>query len=241
MKSPTGNKIFNVVINDDCRDGLKCIKSESFDLIIADPPYRIKSWEGFGSKHDKSYGVEPPEYAEWLPECTRLLKVTGSIIIFETPMNMFDLKAAMEAAGLTVQPPLCWFVNFRKSHPRKGYYNSHWEPMMWGTKTDKWYFDSKPLRGGGSHYGGDVYEAPAIMRAKVPGQKPPKLIERLIAVHTPPEGDVFDPFGGSGTSALAAMRLGRSCITIEVDKELCDHISCELQKLTEELNSESIK
>jgi DNA modification methylase len=214
----------HVVHQGDCRELLAQVPESSVDLVLADPPYRIRSWQAFGSKHDRTYGVEPIEYSSWLPACRRVLKDSGSILVFETPMNMFALKEEMEKAGFIVQPPLAWFVSFRKSHPRRGYYNSHWEPISWGTKTDKWYFDSKPLRGKGSRWGGDVFEAASVVRARVPGQKPLKLIQRQVEVHVPPGGVVLDPFAGSGTTALAALATGRSSISMEIDAELCEYI-----------------
>jgi DNA modification methylase len=201
----------------DCREILKELPPESADLIIADPPYRIKSWRGFGSKHNKSYDTEPLEYDEWLGGCYDVLKPGGTILIFESPFNIFEVNRAMRVHLFNTRPPIIWFVNFRKSHPSKGNYNNHYEPILWGHRGEEWYFDSKPLKGGGSHYGGDVFEAPAVMRALVPGQKPDKLIERLIAVHCPEGGLVLDPFGGAGTTTLAAKRLNRKSHIIEID------------------------
>lgn len=54
-------------------------------------------------------------------------------------------------------------------------------------------------------------------------QKPLKLIERLI-IASSNEGDiVLDPFLGSGTTAIAAKKLGRKFIGVEVDKDYCEY------------------
>ena len=54
-----------------------------------------------------------------------------------------------------------------------------------------------------------------------PTQKPEKLIARLILASTQ-EGDmIFDPFGGSGTTASVARKLNRRFCTIEQEKEYC--------------------
>lgn len=50
-----------------------------------------------------------------------------------------------------------------------------------------------------------------------PTVKPVDLMAWLVRLICPPGGVVLDPFGGSGTTALAAMREGRSCVTIERD------------------------
>ena len=48
---------------------------------------------------------------------------------------------------------------------------------------------------------------------------PPNLIEPCILAGCPKGGTVLDPFGGSGTTALVADRLGRDAIIIELNKE----------------------
>lgn len=49
-----------------------------------------------------------------------------------------------------------------------------------------------------------------------PTQKPVKLIERAIAASCPPQGLVFDPFAGSGTTGQAAMNLSRKFIMVDL-------------------------
>jgi site-specific DNA-methyltransferase (adenine-specific) len=64
-----------------------------------------------------------------------------------------------------------------------------------------------------------------FLRGKTPRQnthptvKPVKLMEYLITLITPPNGIVLDPFLGSGTTALAALNLGRFFIGIELNEE----------------------
>lgn len=50
-----------------------------------------------------------------------------------------------------------------------------------------------------------------------PCQLPEKLLERIIKLTTPPGGVVFDPFCGAGTTAIAAVKLGRRFVTVDVD------------------------
>ncbi len=53
-------------------------------------------------------------------------------------------------------------------------------------------------------------------------QYPTALIEYLLKATCPPSGTVLDPFMGSGTTALAAMKLGLNCIGVEISKRYCD-------------------
>jgi len=54
-----------------------------------------------------------------------------------------------------------------------------------------------------------------------PTQKPEKLIAKLILASTAPGGYVFDPFLGSGTTAVVSKKLGRTFLGIELDSEYC--------------------
>ncbi|MBL8793825.1 MAG: site-specific DNA-methyltransferase [Planctomycetia bacterium] len=54
-----------------------------------------------------------------------------------------------------------------------------------------------------------------------PAQKPEKLIAKLVLASSRPQDLVFDPFLGSGTSAVVAKKLGRRYCGIEVDRDYC--------------------
>ena len=56
-------------------------------------------------------------------------------------------------------------------------------------------------------------------KRKYPTQKPLKLLQRIIKASSESGGWVLDPFCGSGTTAIAAMELGRNCITMDVNPD----------------------
>lgn len=56
----------------------------------------------------------------------------------------------------------------------------------------------------------------------VEAQKPVHLMQALIELCTRPGSLVFDPFAGSGSTAVAALRSGRRCLAIEINSELCE-------------------
>ena len=68
-----------------------------------------------------------------------------------------------------------------------------------------------------------------------PTQKPLKLIERLVLASSEPGHTVLDPFCGSGTSVIAAVRHGRVCLAMEVDEEMAsranDRVKAELAQI----------
>jgi site-specific DNA-methyltransferase (adenine-specific) len=58
-----------------------------------------------------------------------------------------------------------------------------------------------------------------------PTQKPEKLLARLLLASSRPDDIVFDPFLGSGTTAVVAKKLGRRFLGIELDAEYCSWAS----------------
>jgi len=72
---------FNKIYNEDCIIGMKKIPNETVDIIICDPPYNIG--KNFGNDSDKQ---DMNNYLlwcdEWITECLRILKPTGTLYIF---------------------------------------------------------------------------------------------------------------------------------------------------------------
>ncbi|WP_100521754.1 DNA-methyltransferase [Mycobacteroides abscessus] len=90
------------------------------------------------------------------------------------------------------------------------------QPIKASTGEDK--RDAFTDRGGRNP--GDVWEIPT---QPFPGAHfavmPPKLAQRCIAAGCKPGGTVLDPFSGSGTTGMAAQRLGRKYIGIDLNAE----------------------
>ena len=62
--------------------------------------------------------------------------------------------------------------------------------------------------------------------------KPVNLVARLIINNTRPNDIVLDPFGGGGSTLVAAHQLGRTAHLIELDPKYCDVICTRWQKIT---------
>ncbi|MBR4075847.1 MAG: site-specific DNA-methyltransferase, partial [Lentisphaeria bacterium] len=63
-----------------------------------------------------------------------------------------------------------------------------------------------------------------------PTQKPEKLLAKLILAGTDPGDLVFDPFLGSGTTAVTAKKLGRHYCGIEMNQEYCLWAAARLER-----------
>ena len=78
----------------------------------------------------------------------------------------------------------------------------------------------KRWNGGGHHA---FYEVGTVKHNRVhPTQKPEQLLTKLVEDFTDPNDLILDPFAGSGTTGVAAKRLGRRCILIEREEKYCE-------------------
>jgi site-specific DNA-methyltransferase (adenine-specific) len=55
-----------------------------------------------------------------------------------------------------------------------------------------------------------------------PAQMPVEIARRLVSLYTPKNGTVLDPFMGSGTTAIACMKMKRKFIGIEIEQKFFD-------------------
>lgn len=99
----------------------------------------------------------------------------------------------------------------------------------------------KPKGGGLDHWfgGRTEYEASDVWRINRdngndylhPTQKPVELPSRAITNSCPPEGLVYEPFLGSGSTIVAAHQLNRRCYGLEIDPKYCQIIIDRMHKL----------
>lgn len=64
-----------------------------------------------------------------------------------------------------------------------------------------------------------------------PTPKPPELAEHFIKLHTREGETVLDPFNGGGSTGVAALRMGRRYIGVEIDPQWFDHTCRRLEKV----------
>ncbi|MFH1689139.1 MAG: site-specific DNA-methyltransferase [Candidatus Eisenbacteria bacterium] len=223
-------------------DSLKLLEElpdESIDMIFADPPYFLsndgitcKAGEMVSvnkGKWDKSPGIESiHEFnTAWLEKCQRVLTKNGTIWVSGTTHVIFSVGLAMQQLRYKVLNDITWFKTNAPPNLSCRYFTHSTEHVIWAAKSkkSKHKFDYKLMKeiNGGKQMR-DVWNITAPgkgekQHGKHPTQKPLALLERLILASTE-EGDVtLDPFAGSGTTALASLRLRRRSLGIELDKD----------------------
>jgi site-specific DNA-methyltransferase (adenine-specific) len=234
------------LVKGDCLETLNKLPESSIDMIFADPPYNLSN-DGFtcqGGKMvtvnkgnwDKSKGFENDVefHSEWIRACKRVLKKDGSIWISGTYHSIFQCGFMLQKHGFHILNDIAWFKPNASPNLSCRFFTASHETLIWARKDKKGKhtFNYEAMKNG--DFPKDKIKVPnKQMRSvwwnpttpkiekeygKHPTQKPLDVLERIVIASTNPGDIVLDPFMGSGTTGLAAMKYGRNFIGIERDK-----------------------
>jgi site-specific DNA-methyltransferase (adenine-specific) len=190
------------------------------DLILCDPPYGINAGrQGFRDRtvHHHNYEDTPELAREIIKtlaiEGFRICKPDANIFLFGDVDHFQYFKDQFSAMGWTVwRRPLIW----RKSNEGLAPWGQHGPrytyDMIFYAKKGQRGLISTPL---------DVLDYSRVSRSarEYAAQKPVELLEELIEVSTLPGDFVLDPCLGSGSTLVAARKLKRHGLGIEVDED----------------------
>jgi site-specific DNA-methyltransferase (adenine-specific) len=225
------------LLRGDCLDTLERLEPESIDLVFADPPYFLSNGGTTcksgrrttvdKGKWDKSLGVEENHAFNraWLSACRRLLKPNATIWVSGTSHVIYSVGFAMQQLGFKLLNEIVW----EKPNPPPNlscrYFTHSTETILWAARDrkSKHHFAYQAMR---QENGGKQMKSVWRMTApsksekahgKHPTQKPLALLERILAASCPSGGIVLDPFNGSGTTGVAAVRAGLRYVGIDLD------------------------
>ena len=229
----------NLILGDTFKIMPKMIQ-ETVDMIFADPPYFLSnggitckggkmvsvnkgSWDKIG-KNETSIDDKHKFNRKWIKLCKRVLKPNGSIWISGTLHNIYSIGMALEQEGFKIINNITW----QKTNPPPNLacrcFTHSTETILWAQKNDKMsrhffnYEKMKELNNGKQMkdvWIGSLTRKSEKIDGKHPTQKPEYLLERIIQASTEPGYVVFDPFCGSGTTGVEALRNGCKFIGIE--------------------------
>lgn len=199
------------IYNGDCLEVLKHLRGGGVKAIVTDPPYMINT------KSDGSGKINPWGdyingaywYTEWIREARKKLTDDGCLWTCLNWRSMVTFQKAAADLGWPIESLLVWDKCWIGPGGQKGLRPSYELVALFAG--EKFAIPNRGL--------------PDIQRFKWsskkpnghPAEKPVELMQWIIENSTN-EGDiVLDPFMGSGTTGVAALRAGRRFIGIEQD------------------------
>ncbi len=230
----------------DCLEVLPALPAKSVHMIFADPPYGLsndgttvhagKRVSVNKGTWDRSRGAEEDFrfHSRWIEACRRVLVDDGTIWISGTYHNIYACGYALQLQGWRILNEISWFKPNAPPNLGCRMFTASHETLIWASvsRESRHVFHYKEMREG--DFSRDRLKAPGKqmrsvwsigppsrrekLQGKHPTQKPIALLDRIVRASTDPGHVVLDPFAGSGTSGVAAVRRGRRFIGIELDK-----------------------
>lgn len=238
----------NKILIGDHKELARFIPPKSIDLMIADPPYNL-SKEFHGEKFSKQSFDSYEEYTRnWLQAMLPLLKESASVYVCCDWESGLVIGRVLEEQ-LFLRNRITW--QREKGRGAKTNWKNGMEDIYFGTLSNNYTFrldDVKirrkviaPYRENGlpkdwtedrgnkfrdtcpSNFWDDISIPFWSMSENTahPTQKPEKLIAKMMLASSNKGDTVLDPFGGSGTTAVVAKKLGRNFISVEKNPLYC--------------------
>lgn len=215
----TGNERFRLIHGQDL-SALDPIPDQSVDAIVTDPPY-ASTGDAASIMRTSGGGLSVPKetqfYEAWLREqlraWVRVLKPSGAIWFTIDWRGAMICDAACGKIGLRPPHVGVWY----RGGLGMGYLMRRvYECFVMIALGD---FDRQTMAEP------DLWECkwtPSNRSGEHSAEKPIPLMERAINLVSPRGGVILDPFCGSGTTGVAALRQGRTFIGIERESEYLD-------------------
>lgn len=236
-----------VLYHNDLFEVLSQLNDNSVDMIFADPPYNLSN--GGFSIHagkmvsvnkgdwDKSQGFEKDYefHHAWLAACRRVLKPHGTLWVSGTYHSIYQCGHAIQSLGYHLLNDITWYKPNAAPNLSCRMFTASHETLLWvrKEKVAKHVYNYDHMREG--DWASDFMKVPnKQMRSvwaintpksyekkfgKHPTQKPLELLERIILASTETDAIVLDPFTGSSTTGLAAVKHGRKFIGIDKEEK----------------------
>ena len=164
----------------------------------------------------------------WLREARRILKPNGTLWVSGTHHIIFSLGFALQSLSFRVINDLIWVKPDPPPNALHTAFTHAHETLIWASKGKKgarhtFNYDLINSPNPAAQIS-SVWRIPAVPKSEKlmgyhPTQKPLRLVRRALLASTC-EGDlVFDPFCGSGTTAVASRELNRSFVGAELEEE----------------------
>ncbi len=197
----------------ECFDFFRSLNDASIDVITTDPPYSTRCFGFYAWKKETpawslSLEREPERFREFLQECRRVLAPDGHLYVMVDSRALLALGPIMRDV-FDVKNLIVWDkgraglgIHYRRAH----------ELILFATKGKRTVKDRTLT---------DVWSIPRLHRTAYPTQKPVALFETMLRASADPGTVVCDPFLGSGSAAIAALRSGCAFVGADVSRRAC--------------------
>lgn len=242
------DELINRTIHQDLLDALPLLPEKFVDLLFIDPPYNLDKKFNRRSFRRVSLGEYAAWLHAFLPGLARTLKPDASIYICGDWRSGAAIHLAGERYFHLVNRIT---FEREKGRGSKRDWKNVSEDIWFFVNSSKYYFNAEavklrrkvvaPYRDQGKPkdweetaagnfrltYPGNLWTDLTIPfwsmpeNTPHPTQKPEKLLAKIILASSRPGDVILDPFAGSGTAGVAAKKLGRNFVLIELDREYC--------------------
>lgn len=245
---------FKLIYNDIFK-AIKKFEDKSVDMIFADPPYFLSN-DGITCSGGKMVSVNKGEWdrtlsikekhkfnKKWIKECYRVLKDNGTIWISGTLHNIYSIGMALEEEGFKIINDITW----QKTNPPPNLscktFTHSTETILWARKDlkkVKYTFNYNIMKElNNNKQMKDVWTTsltkPSEKKCgKHPTQKPLEILDKIILASTKENDLILDPFCGSSTTGISAVRLNRRYIGIDNEKEYIELSKRRYKEIEEE-------
>lgn len=208
---------------------LRGLETASVDAVITDPPYcsggqtMAERARPTGQKYVNTNTKRAlPDFegdfrdqrgflawaSQWLAECHRVTKPGGVLLSFIDWRMLPTMTDAVQVAGWIWQGIVVWDKT-AGCRPQRGRFRSQSEYVVWGSRGPL-NTSAHPVVLPGVY---SIHPSPGEKRHQV--AKPERLMDALVQI-VPPGGVILDPFMGSATTGVAALRSGRRFVGAEL-------------------------
>lgn len=242
---------FDTVVCGDCLDVMAEMPDECVDLVIADPPFNIGKDYGVCRDNNADYWSWTKD---WLESIWRLIRDGGSCYFKNHWQNLglFDLLIR-SLTDVIVRNVIVWQKD--AGYASSVCYSMRWEAVWFVTKGDGHTFNLDDIRmppktndkrnNPRGKNPTDCWYIPRVahgssQRVNHPCQSPEGLVKRMIRASSNFDDMAFDPFMGSGTTAVAALKLGRHFYGCDINQAYVDIANARIAKAQQEMTQLAI-
>ena len=216
------------MFNEDCLITMSRMEDKSVDLILTDPPYGMSYERHIQDKKHKK--IDNDDNLDWLPnfmcELKRVSNKNSHIYMFCSWHNI-DIFKQEFSKNFHLKNVLIWNKGGGGMGDLRTDFGGVYEMILFGTKL----CDIENQRGLNGSRDTNIINGRKSGNEFHPTQKPTDLIEYLLRKSMKDGDIVYDPFMGSGTTAIACKSLGLDYIGSELDEDYYKIIQKRLSKV----------